>query len=141
MTRNLGQSNNCVQSGKSGCPRKGYFRQPGDTSRKQTIESFPEHTHVARTCTARNTTSRAVSFPIQFSVCLYRSSAYAPFFLWEQSRVKTGPSSRRSSSCCITTTFVESYKKMWRWPCLPTRFQSSTLTPIKKSLKQPFRKL
>ncbi len=51
------------------------------------------------------------------------------------------PSCRRTSSCCTSMAFGESYPKTWRWPCLPMLFHSSAATPIKKSLKQPYRKL
>ncbi len=50
------------------------------------------------------------------------------------------PSYRRFSFCCTSTTFGGSYPKTRKWPCLLTMFLSSAATPIKKSLKQPFRK-
>ncbi len=52
-----------------------------------------------------------------------------------------GPSCRRSSFCCTSTTFGESYPKTLRWPFLPTVFHSSAVTPIQPSLNQPYRKL
>ncbi len=42
-------SNNCVQSGQLGCPRKGYVRQPGDTSKnpeyRESSRSYARRTH------------------------------------------------------------------------------------------------
>ncbi len=71
---------------KSGCPSKGYLRQPGDTSRTRLPRAFPS-THAARTfiyCSIFSNTISCLSNP---------SMSNAPFLLLEQSRVTTNPHS------------------------------------------------
>ncbi len=85
-TRNFGQSSNCVQSGQSGCMRKGYLKQTRMLRRNPTIESLAEQTHTARTRTSRHATSRAVSFRYKFLSTLIGPRA---FFAQGTSRVTT----------------------------------------------------
>ncbi len=63
--------------------RKGYLRQPADTMENPTTESLPART-------SRSATSRAVSFTIQISVYVCRSSAYVPFLFWDQVELQHG---------------------------------------------------
>ncbi len=81
----------------------------------------------------------ATSFPTEKPKCR-STKTEADSYHYARDSLK-GPSCHRSSSCCTPTTFGGSYPKTWWWPCLPTMFRTSAATPIKKSLKQPFRKL
>ncbi len=82
----IGHLDHGVQSGQSGCPSKGYLRQPGDTSRTRLPRAFPStrtlHAHIY--CSIFSNTIFCLSNP---------PMSNAPFLLWEQGWVSTNPHS------------------------------------------------
>ncbi len=106
---NLGQSDNRVPAGESGCPSKCYLRQLCDTSRSRLPRAFSS----IRTLYARaQHYEQGRAFSIQFSVFF--------IFVW--------PACRSHSGKSWVTTFASTsvFGKPWKKQFLPFRRRSTT---------------